>query len=83
MPAGAGISTRSCTAVAREGQLYMTFVENPLMRFMWLGGAIMVAGTSVRLWPSRRRWKKARPSRSSADDGRVDLAVSGRRKVAA
>ncbi len=66
-----------------QGQLYMTFVENPLMRCMWLGGAIMVAGTGIRLWPSRRRSRKARQSRPYGDDVRVDLAVSSHRKVAA
>ena len=45
-----------------EGQMYMTFVENPLIRFLWLGGAVMLAGTVVRIWPSRRRSKRARQS---------------------
>ena len=34
-----------------EGELSLTFVENPLMRCLWLGGAIMVLGTGLRLWP--------------------------------
>jgi cytochrome c-type biogenesis protein CcmF len=38
-----------------EGQLSLTFVENPLMRWMWLGGGVIVLGTVVRLWPTRRR----------------------------
>lgn len=33
----------------------MTFIENPLIRCMWFGGWIIVAGTGIRLWPSRRR----------------------------
>ncbi len=66
-----------------DGQLYMTFVENPLMRFMWLGGAIMVAGTGVRLWPSRRRTRKGRQSHPRGDDMRVDSAVPNIRKTAA
>lgn len=39
-----------------EGQLSLTFVENPLMRWLWLGGAVMVLGTVIRLWP---RWRKS------------------------
>jgi cytochrome c-type biogenesis protein CcmF len=33
----------------------LTVVENPLMRWMWLGGWVMVAGAGIRLWPTRRR----------------------------
>ena len=42
-----------------DGKLYMTFVENPLMRGIWLGGAIAILGTIIRIWPSRRRNRKA------------------------
>jgi cytochrome c-type biogenesis protein CcmF len=66
-----------------EGELYMTFVENPLMRFMWLGGAIMVAGTTVRLFPSRRRSKEAQQFPRRADDQGASAVVKGNRKVAA
>lgn len=41
-----------------EGQLYLTLIENPLMRWIWAGGAIMALGTAVRLWPVRRRRRK-------------------------
>jgi cytochrome c-type biogenesis protein CcmF len=34
-----------------EGQLSLTLVENPLMRWLWMGGAVMVLGTCLRLWP--------------------------------
>jgi cytochrome c-type biogenesis protein CcmF len=33
----------------------ITLVENPLMRWLWLGGWIVGAGTVLRLWPARRR----------------------------
>jgi cytochrome c-type biogenesis protein CcmF len=38
-----------------EGQQSLTFVENPLMRWLWMGGAIMVLGTCLRLWPGGRK----------------------------
>ncbi len=40
-----------------EGQdaVRLTLVDNPMMRWMWLGGWMMVAGAAVRLMPSRRR----------------------------
>jgi len=43
-----------------EGTLYLTFVENPLMRWLWAGGGIMVLGAAVRLWPGRRRRRSGR-----------------------
>ncbi len=36
-------------------QVRLTLVENPLMRCMWFGGWVIVAGTGIRLWPLRRR----------------------------
>ncbi|MGM0485762.1 MAG: heme lyase CcmF/NrfE family subunit [Planctomycetota bacterium] len=39
---------------AREA-VRLTFVENPMMRWLWLGGSLMGLGSLVRLWPSRRR----------------------------
>ena len=39
-----------------EGQdaVRLTLVENPLMRWMWFGGWVIIAGAVLRLWPSRR-----------------------------
>ncbi len=33
----------------------LTLVENPLMRWMWFGGLVIVVGSVIRLWPSRRK----------------------------
>jgi cytochrome c-type biogenesis protein CcmF len=33
----------------------LTLVENPLMRWMWFGGLVIIIGAIVRLWPSRRK----------------------------
>jgi cytochrome c-type biogenesis protein CcmF len=38
-----------------EGMVHFSFVESPMMRWMWLSGWITVAGTLWRLWPTRRR----------------------------
>jgi cytochrome c-type biogenesis protein CcmF len=56
-----------------EGQLYLTFVENPLMRWIWTGGAIMVLGTAIRLWPARRRKKRAGAVRVASQDASARL----------
>ncbi len=50
-----------------DGKLYLTFVENPLMRWLWLGGAVMVLGAAIQLWPS---WgKSARQAGGKTPDG--------------
>jgi cytochrome c-type biogenesis protein CcmF len=45
---------------------------NPLIRFVWLGGLILIPGTLIGLWPSRRSGRAAHP-----------VAVSGARGVRA
>ncbi len=47
----------------REGRdaVRLTLVENPLMRWMWLGGGVIAAGASIRLWPARRRVDRKPP----------------------
>lgn len=51
---------------APDGRLSLTFVENPLMRWLWLGGAVMVLGTCLRLWPARRRSSRRRTAERAA-----------------
>jgi cytochrome c-type biogenesis protein CcmF len=67
-----------------DGPLYMTFVENPLMRWIWLGGGIMVLGVGIRLWPSRRRRAGVR-NRTAANSQPVpgDATRGSMHKVAA
>jgi cytochrome c-type biogenesis protein CcmF len=36
-----------------EGRVALTFIENPLMRWLWLGGWLAAAGAAVAAWPSR------------------------------
>ena len=50
-----------------EGQerIQLTVVENPLMRWMWLAGWIVLAGAVPWFWPAR---KKRRQSNGRADD---------------
>jgi cytochrome c-type biogenesis protein CcmF len=37
-----------------EGSVRLTFVHNPLMRWLWLGGCLMGLGAAIRLWPARQ-----------------------------
>lgn len=44
-----------------EDRVSLTLMINPMMRWLWLGGAFFVAGTLIRLWPGFGR-PAARPS---------------------
>jgi cytochrome c-type biogenesis protein CcmF len=38
-----------------NGRVSLTLVHNPLMRFLWLGGCVMVVASVISLWPARAR----------------------------
>jgi cytochrome c-type biogenesis protein CcmF len=38
-----------------EGRVLVTLIENPLMRWLWLGGWLGAAGAATAAWPARRR----------------------------
>lgn len=42
-------------------EVRLTFVENPLMRWIWFGVGVIVAASAVRLIPARRAPKQSRP----------------------
>jgi cytochrome c-type biogenesis protein CcmF len=62
-----------------EGELSLTFVENPLMRWLWMGGAIMVLGTCLRLWPDGRNAE--RPSGALPAEEEREIEPAPRRVV--
>ncbi|MBI1900716.1 MAG: heme lyase CcmF/NrfE family subunit [Planctomycetia bacterium] len=61
-----------------DGQVSLTFVENPMMRWLWLGGGIIVAGALIRLWPQRLHDGNAA---LAAADGEDELAEETARSV--
>ena len=38
-----------------DGRVAITLVNNPMMRWIWVGGFVMTASSLVAVWPSRRR----------------------------
>jgi len=38
-----------------DGQVALTFVENPLMRWIWMGGWLAAGGVIVVAWPTRQK----------------------------
>jgi cytochrome c-type biogenesis protein CcmF len=36
-------------------KIYLTLIDHPLMRWLWVGGWIGLAGVVIALWPERRR----------------------------
>jgi len=75
--------TRDFYAILHSGKgrerVSLTFIENPLMRWLWLSGWIAAAGVVVALWPAGRR--AARQSAAVAPPHFVRL--QRRRAVAA
>jgi cytochrome c-type biogenesis protein CcmF len=49
--------------IAREGATFKVY-HNPLVNFLWLGGAVFVLGTIVAAWPDRERVPARRASRA-------------------
>lgn len=65
-----------------EGRVALTFVDNPLIGWIWYGGFLTVAATLVAAWPQRRR-RSANPSAvlpSRTDEN--DSPQPSRRKAA-
>ncbi len=55
IPPGAATSTRSSTAARARTGIQLTVVENPLMRWLWLSGGIVLAGAVPWFWPRAER----------------------------
>lgn len=41
-----------------EGRVYLSLVDNPLMRWIWAGGYLAAAATAAAAWPVKRRRRK-------------------------
>ena len=67
-----------------EGQdrIRLTLVENPMMRWMWLAGWIVVAGAVPWFWPAGKRAVRT-PAVPIAADRRRQLPPKHRRRTAA
>ena len=59
----------------------LTFIENPLMRWMWLSGVACCAGGLIAFWPARRR--AARPAKTSPVPPPAAVSKQRRRTPAA
>jgi cytochrome c-type biogenesis protein CcmF len=42
-----------------DGRIALTLVNNPMMRWIWLGGLVTAASTLIAVWPSRRSGVRA------------------------
>jgi len=60
---------------SEEGQVSLTLVENPMMRWLWLGGVTMTLGAVISLWPKLRRTKKHRSLQPPRQGSREDLRL--------
>ncbi len=57
----------------RGGKAALTLIENPLMRWMWLGGLLAVVGAAIGIWPGGAR----RASAGTLPEG--ETVISDRR----
>lgn len=53
-----------------DGLARISVFINPMMMWIWVGGLIMVLGSIIAVWPSRRRQEAVMPAAAGAD-GRV------------
>lgn len=51
-----------------DGRVAVTFVNNPMIRWIWLGGYVTTAGAVVAVWPSRRQTKAVRQAAGAIAD---------------
>jgi cytochrome c-type biogenesis protein CcmF len=51
-----------------DGLARISVFINPLMMWIWVGGLIMVVGSIVAVWPSRRPREAVMPAAAGADD---------------
>ena len=50
-----------------DGQVKLGVQVNPLVVWLWIGGGIVVAGTTIAVWPARRSRRGAVPASTSPD----------------
>jgi cytochrome c-type biogenesis protein CcmF len=58
------------------GRASLTLVENPMMRWLWLGGGTMLVGAVISLWPKQRRASKHHAAHPPARGGLSDLPAA-------
>jgi len=64
-----------------EGRVAITLIENPMMRWIWVGGWLAAGGAAIAAWPARR--KRTRQGGQLGDNEQVRVAAPGRQRRAA
>ena len=64
-----------------EGRVAITFMDIPLMRFIWFGGWLAAGAALVAAWPARR--KRSRQGGQLGDEQSSVAAAANRRRLAA
>jgi cytochrome c-type biogenesis protein CcmF len=54
-----------------DGRVVLTFVENPMMRWIWVGGFIMTLGVLAAIWPARESRARRAESRARRGESRA------------
>jgi cytochrome c-type biogenesis protein CcmF len=65
------------------GKVDLTLVENPMMRWIWLGGICAVLGAAIGMWPGGTRWlATAILADAECANKDVELRADGQRRAA-
>ena len=64
-----------------DGRVAITLIDNPMMRWIWVGGWLAAVGAAIAVWPARR--KRLRQGGQLGDEQRAQAAVGARRRLAA
>jgi cytochrome c-type biogenesis protein CcmF len=54
-----------------DGRVVLTFVENPMMRWIWVGGFIITLGVLATIWPTRESRARRGESRARRGESRA------------
>lgn len=64
-----------------DGRVAITLIDNPMMRWIWVGGWLAAGGATIAVWPARR--KRSRHGGQLGDEQRAHAAPTARRRLAA
>ena len=64
-----------------DGRVAITLIDNPMIRWIWIGGWLAAGGTAVAVWPARR--KRSRQGSHIGNHQHPVVAEPARRRLAA
>jgi cytochrome c-type biogenesis protein CcmF len=66
------------TPATPQSDVVVTVIVEPLVSWIWIGGAVMLAGTALAAWPGGRRRSPSRPNPARAPVERSEELAAAR-----